>query len=158
VIDIFGSAIKDPVGTMQTIRYAPEVIVDLVENAPEIYDKLKEKGWKGVAMALVMGGDVTAKQAVMAGRIAKKMKALGWKPGEPKPQELGDVPAEYLEWLSKQDGHALIELQKFGELAKSKGVDAGDADYTIPAKLLDVNEIQSKIAQVEAGYTEFAHA
>jgi hypothetical protein len=158
VIDMFGSAIKDPVGTAQNLRYAPEVLVDLVENAPEIFGRLKEKGWKGIAMALVMGGDVSAKQAAMAGRIAKKMKALGWKPGDPRPKQLGDVPAEYLEWLSKQDGQSLIALDNYTQLAKAKGIDPGDADYAIPTKLLDVNDLHAKISEVEAGYTTFAHA
>ncbi|MEO7730903.1 MAG: hypothetical protein ABIY55_08030 [Kofleriaceae bacterium] len=152
------SVLKDPVGTVQSLAYTPEALLQVVECAPEVFGKLREKGWKGIAMMLVMSSDVTTKQAVLAGRIRKAMEKAGWKrPGDAKPPEFSDVPDAYLEWVSRQDPQSLVDLYDLGEVLKKSGIEV-EKTYAIPAQGLVSAEIKSKIDQIEKGFTAFATA
>lgn len=156
--DTIWGFLKDPKGALESLRYTPEAMVMIFENAPEIIGVIKDKGWKGVAMALVMGGDISTKQAVMANRIMKKMKAAGWKKGDKPKGDLEGIPADYLEWLSEQPASQLVAMDRLEQQMKEAGVVMEDETPHIPdsGKLPSVEEIDAKIESVAAGYKEFA--
>jgi hypothetical protein len=149
-------------GAVEALAYTPEGLFQVLESAPELFDRIKEKGISGIALSLVMNSDVSTKKAVLASRIAKLRKQLpsGWKKGDPKPSNLAQIPDDYLVWLADQMEKHPDKFTALDELAAKLGPDAlvEERDYSYRGELPTKAEIESRIAQVEKGFTEYATA
>lgn len=153
LLDMAAGLLKDPVGTIESITYAPELLGQMIEFMPDIIDTLKDVSMKDLLLTAALS-DASVKQAAMAGRIYRKLKSKGWKKGDKKPADLGSIPDEYLEWLSKQDADALVAFMELSEKIQKLGIDTGDDDYTVPKDTLNLAEIEHEAALLAAGYTE----
>jgi hypothetical protein len=150
-------------GAVEALAYTPEGLFQVLESAPELFDRIAERGISGIALSLVMNSDVSTKKAVLANRIAKLRKQLpsGWKKGDPKPSNLAEIPDDYLVWLADQMQKHPDTFTKLDELAARLGPDAlaqEEPDYSYRGELPTKAEIESRIAQVTAGFTEYATA
>jgi hypothetical protein len=155
--------VTDPAGAIEALAYTPEGLLQVLESAPELFDRIREKGISGIALSLVMNSDVTTKKAVLANRIAKLRKQLpsGWKKGDPKPSNLAQIPDDYLVWLADQMQKHPDTFVKLDELAARLGPDAlaqEEPDYSYRGDLPTKADLESRIAQVTAGFTEYATA
>ncbi|MEJ7597202.1 MAG: hypothetical protein WKG01_04765 [Kofleriaceae bacterium] len=149
------SFVRDPKGTAEAILYTPEMLYHFVDNAGAIYDKLSSMSVKDIALAY-LSNDATTKQAVLAARIKKKLDKAGIKGPDGKQ---GEMPsAEELEFLGEQSPEALkaamelhARMEKLGLLPEESGV---------PPKGTKIKpeELQTKMAAIEAGFTDFANA
>jgi hypothetical protein len=151
------SALKDPAETLDKLLYTPELLYDLAKLSPEIWASMKEKGWKRAALAALESGDTPTRQLVMAMRIVRKLGPDWHKVGDKTPNNIGDVSADYLEWLSEQDVDALRAMPDLDAELKQAGIDPPD-DFTVPKQNVSAAEIQARIDQLAAGFTKFADA
>ncbi len=151
--------LKDPMGTLEGLAYTPEALYHFVDNFGEIVDDIKDMGWKDVAMMLVMSGDVSAKQAVMAARLHKKYKNEPWyqemRKGKKPSSVPTDIPAEYLEYLTGIPEETFESLAKYGQTLEKMHVDV-EKDYTVPTHTPTADELDAKTMLVERGYSQYA--
>jgi hypothetical protein len=108
-------------------------------------------------MGLMLGSHPSVRQFVLASRVKKKMEAAGWKPGDPKPKDFDNIPNEYLEWLSHQDGQALVLGEELDKLAKQSGI-AIEPDYTHHGAELLPADVQAEIDNIEHGFKDLEEA
>ncbi|MBK9031299.1 MAG: DUF4157 domain-containing protein [Myxococcales bacterium] len=148
--------VTNPKETVENLLYEPELFMHAFENAGEIYDKLKTMSWKDAAL-IFMSNDASTKQLVYAARLKKRLKAAGVT--LPDGQKGGEMPsAEELAWLNKQDPKAIEKAvaveAKLAELGLLSDDDAAGA----PTGTLNVDELTTLEATIEAGFTEYATA
>jgi hypothetical protein len=162
IADVAIGIIKDPKGTLEGLRYAPEALVNVVKNAPQIFGALKDMGFKKAITMFMFNSDVTTKQSVMMARYLEALEAAGvqtdkraWKdlPEEEKKRRAQNlkVPQEVWEYLSKQDGNALRALAKAARENNSPAM-TEPLDPTIPDHQLTVPEIELGALQAQLKY------
>ena len=154
LVDMAAGILKDPVGTLESIAYTPELLGQMWEFRGDIADALKDMSLKEILLTAALS-DASTKQAAMAGRIYRKLKKAGWKKGDKKPADLGNIPDDYLEWLGKQDEQALKAFMELSEKMQKLGLETGDDEYTIPKDALDLEQLEHEAALLAADYTEF---
>lgn len=152
-IDTVLDIVSDPIGTAQALVNTPEALLDMAEAAPEVYGNIKKMGFKKLAMGLLLGSHPSVRQFVLASRVKHKMEAAGWKPGDPKPKDWESIPNGYLEWLSKQDGQALVLGTELDQLAKQSGIDI-EPDYNHYGGELLPGDVQAQIDSIEHGFKD----
>ncbi|MEO6774739.1 MAG: hypothetical protein ABI467_17320, partial [Kofleriaceae bacterium] len=152
-LDMVLDVVTDPVGTAEALVNTPEALLDIAEAMPEVYGNIKKMGFKKLAMGLLLGSHPTVRQFVLASRIKKKLEAAGWKPGDPNPTDVGDIPNGYLEWVSKQDGEALVLGEQLDQLAKQSGI-AIEPDYEHYGGEVLPGDVQAEISKIEHGFKD----
>lgn len=151
------SFLRDPKGTAESLLYTPEMLYHFVDNAGAIYDKLKGMSAKDIALAF-MSNDASTKEAVYAARLKKKLEKAGIKLPDGKPS--GPMPSEAeLAWLNQQDPAAIAKAMELEKRLSELGLaPEEDPDAGPPTGKLDVAELETFQATIEAGFDEFLQA
>ncbi|HLL25287.1 MAG TPA: hypothetical protein VK427_24295, partial [Kofleriaceae bacterium] len=141
--------------TAEAILYTPEMMYHFVDNAGEIYDKLSSMSVKDIALAY-LSNDATTKQAVLAARIKKKLDKAGIKRADGKK---GEMPSEEeLAFLGEQSAEAIRAAMELHDRMEKLGLLPEESGVPPKGTKIKPEELQTKMAAIEAGFTEFANA
>jgi len=152
--------LKDPKGTIESARYAPEALYRMFKHMDVMIDNFDSK-----AVLAAMMTDGTVKDAALAGRAYDVLLSKGIElkanknAGVPTHEDLKWLTPEYIAWLEQQDPAALKKSQELWKEIKAQGLDQDlDAQPSVPTANLDTKVLETKKKALEKGFKDYVTA
>lgn len=157
----------DPVGTMKSIKSAPEGIYLMFKHGGDIFDNIDWSDPEKIFAGLMMN-DADFHQGVDMLRAYDRLKENGWKPGKKLTGDDAlragfsdpDEAAKFANWITKLDEQGKLDdmlklnevMEKHGLGGKSNG-DISDFDYDAANRV--INKAPELERLLKAGYKDF---